>query len=165
LLLELMDNVEISYRKWDYLSCVWKIFCLIDNLIIYEFRRKYKIDTKKDFDKLRNMWIEIHKNHDNWVDEYAEIWSLREKLIADKHFSTIFNQILIIYELKKIRNKSIIAHDFWWISQNNLNSIYYKRKKYSLIQVLSTIKTEFPSSSQNIFEILNEEILEKIRNL
>lgn len=157
MIVELFDNLEITFEKWEYTMFLWKTFSLQENITRYLFEKEYNIDSEKDFDELKNIGLEIKESKQQ--KKYVEIYSLKEKLNekftnSNQEFKEFkeFNDNL--NKLKELRNNSIVAHWFWWISRWNI--IDFNKKIILFKEKFFWIKT-------NIFHKINEELLKLIK--
>jgi hypothetical protein len=55
LLEELVSNIDISYQKGEYLSCLGKIFALTELLIKQLFQERYALNPEKDFEAIQKL--------------------------------------------------------------------------------------------------------------
>lgn len=158
MIIELFDNVEITFEKWEYTMILWKTFSLQENIIRYLFEKSYKINTENDFDVLEKLWFEIKQSKK--FEKYIEIYKLEEKLNQDySNWNIEFQEFKkfndkVLKPLKEVRNNSIVAHWFWWIERVIIENIVNDIKKF---------KQDFFWIKTNIFYELNKEILKLIK--
>lgn len=150
LLKELIQNIEITYKKWEYTMMVWKIFSLYENMIKYFFEEAKRCSID-DCDKLKKEKLLDKKN------KYADISLLKEVVEKEEKYEELFkwknNFFTDLENLKKARNDSISAHWLKWVKKEDVekfNEILSKAKDYFWIKI-------------NIYDELNIELLDKLK--
>ncbi len=170
---ELLDNIEITYKKWEYTMLLGKVFRLQEAIYRYIFEKNTGISTKKDekWDfaefvnyiennvDLKNFLVSNNVNYDQPnTFVLAKILSyFIEKKILEDDDRILFQIAASVDKLKDLRNLSIMAHWWQWVSKKDLDN-----KK--LLEKISKIKEIF-NKKENIFDKINKFLLEEIKNL
>ena len=170
---ELLDNIEVTYKKWEYTLLLWKIFRLQESLYRYIFEKNTNISTKKDenksFEDFVN-FVESNERLKNYLIENNVKYSEPNTFVLAKILSyfkdnkkltwadiALFQIANSIDKLKEIRNLSIVAHWWKWVSKNDLDS-------ENIIEKVSTIR-EKVGMWENIFDQINDIFLWNLTTL
>jgi len=152
MIIELLQNIEITFAKWEYAMVIWKVFSLYEWLIKYLFEELY-FDVN-DFDKYKDILIEV-KTRD--LNKFVNTYDLKDKIYDKKsdlnHTNLqIWYKISELKKLKNMRNNSIIAHWFGGVSQKDAKK---------LIDIVNEIKKNF-WITKNIFNDFNKYLFDNI---
>ncbi len=151
MIIELLDNLEITFDKWEYISFLWKTFSLQENIIKYIFENYYNLSLEHNIEEIENKFNIKAKKTKKWK-KFFEIESILKEIenIDNENIKEflIFNKQL--KKLKDLRNKSIIAHSFWWIKREELINTY---------NLIKNFKKNYWWIKENIFKKAEEEIL------
>lgn len=166
---ELIDNIEISYNKWEYSMVLWKIFRLNEAINRYFFEMNFKISTKKvnwkfeDFENFINNSEDIKIFCNNFINNWV-IWlrydSPNTKILSEINKNFIKNDELYsewkkidwwVNNLSNIRNNSIMAHWWKWAKKEDIKWLIQKLNNFKECKYWNTV---------NIFENINKNILE-----
>ena len=170
---ELLDNIEITYKKWEYTLLLWKVFRLQESIYRYIFEKITNISTEKDRNKTFEDFINFIENNEilkNYLIENKINYSQPNTFVLAKILS-YFNENnkldwieIILFQitnsidnLKEIRNLSIVAHWWKWVSKKDLDNENFIKK-------ISTIREKL-NMEENIYDEINNFILWEIKSL
>lgn len=167
----LLDNIEISYQKWEYTSLLGKLFSLKETyarrLLEQTINSKSEHLEAVQAEELKQQFpqylkaereIERHRNQPQ-KDRSHEIQlyylNIDEFKLPDQNYLDLIKNLS---NLNKIRNESIMAHGFKWIDQNEID-------KHHIMKILKTIKHQVFWQKKNMFEEANKILIEMIKEL
>ena len=142
---ELINNIEITFIKWEFAMLLWKVFRLYEALNRYFFEKNFNISTNLKDWKFNDFNDFILNNNDirlfceNYTEKFAWIvlnWldygSPNNKILSTINKNFIKNDLLFI-EWEKIepsiknltddRNNSIMAHWWRWSKREDIKKI------------------------------------------
>jgi hypothetical protein len=157
LIAELLENIEISFKKWEYANVVAKWHALSEVLYFYLFEKITKI-KKDDIKEIKKLWINTEYNSTK-SKEFVKWFVLMEYLIKNYKNSNAEvwftdNITKEIFQYKEVRNNAMIAHGLGWVAKNDAEN---------LLKNLLSYKKEMYPNNINIFNTLNKLLISKIQ--
>ena len=163
---ELLDNIEITYKKWEYTMLLGKVFRLQEAIYRYVFETLTNISTEKDENNGFIEFINYVENNQKLKDYLVSNninYSQPNTLVLAKilsyfkdngklwKYQAIFSIASSIDGLKNDRNLSIMAH--WWggLGKSDIDD-------YKLIKKISSIK-QFLWINENKLDMIKSHML------
>ncbi len=172
MIIELIDNIEVTFKKWEYTMLLWKIFRINEWLNRYFFEKEFWVSTEqknwkylefenfiKNHENIKS-FCESYENKNNWRLDYTSpnnyvLININKKFISgDNLFESWKKLEWWINQLSNNRNKSIMAHGWLWTSVNDVKKITNK---------IIEFKKELCGNNENTFDYLNSKILNYLK--
>ena len=159
----LIENAIIKWENGEYVDFIGRVFRIEEAILRMIIEKEYNISTNKDnktktypeFEKFlkenkeiieylkRNKWNETCVPNIkilSWIFEY-NVKEVKNKNWVKK-YGKIYNFIINLEKLSDLRNKSILAHGFIGVSEENILEKYNEsnNNKNKLIEDLNEIK-------------------------